>query len=292
MRVVSLVPAATEIVAALGAAQRMVAISHECDYPPSLSGLPRVTTTPIDPSATSGAIDAEVRALRAARRPVIAIEADALRRLAPDLIITQALCDVCAVADGEAHRLAAVLNPAPRVLSLGATTLAGIEDDVRAVASALECVSEADRLIAQLRGRLDHVRRRRSPARPRALCIEWLDPLYLAGHWVPELVEAAGGQDVGAAPGSHSPRRTWAEAAGLRPEIVFIVLCGYGVERARRELDAFDSAEATPVLGNARVWLLDANAYTSRPGPRVVEGAELLQAAFHGRTLPGLERWH
>lgn len=292
MRVVSLVPAATEIVAALGAAQRLVAISHECDYPPSLGGLPRVTTTPIDASASSGAIDAQVRAVRAEGRPVIAMEAETLRRLAPDVILTQALCDVCAVADGEAHRLATVLNPEPRVLSLGATTLAGIEDDVRAVASALECASEADRLIAELRRRLDQVRRRRAASRPRVVCIEWLDPLYLAGHWVPELVEAAGGQDVGAAPGSHSARRTWTEVAGLRPEIAFIMLCGFGVERARQEIDGLDFAEAIAALGNAPVWLLDANAYTSRPGPRVVEGAELLQAALHGRELPGLERWH
>lgn len=292
MRVVSLVPAATEIVAALGAAQRLVAISHECDYPPSLGGLPRVTTTPIDASASSGAIDAQVRAVRAEGRPVIAMEAETLRRLAPDVILTQALCDVCAVADGEAHRLATVLNPEPRVLSLGATTLAGIEDDVRAVASALECASEADRLIAELRRRLDQVRRRRAASRPRVVCIEWLDPLYLAGHWVPELVEAAGGQDVGAAPGSHSARRTWTEVAGLRPEIAFIMLCGFRVERARQEIDGLDFAEAIAALGNAPVWLLDANAYTSRPGPRVVEGAELLQAALHGRELPGLERWH
>ena len=291
MRVVTLLPAATEIVAALGGAGHLVGISHECDYPPALMHLPRVTATTVDTEAPGAAIDAEVRRLRETGRPVIAADAEQLRRLAPDLIVTQGVCQVCAVADGEVRRLADALAPVPVVLSLQAATLAGIFEDIRAVARAIDLDPEADELVAGLESRLARLRARRPDGRPRVVCIEWLDPLYLAGHWVPELVAAAGGEDVGAARGSHSARREWGALAALRPDVVAIMLCGFGVERARRELAAVTDRAARAVLGAGPVWVLDGNAYTSRPGPRVVDGAERLAAMLHGREAPGLARW-
>jgi iron complex transport system substrate-binding protein len=291
MRVITLLPAATETVMALGGANQLVGVSHECDYPPAVSHLPRLTTSPIDFSAPCGAIDADVRRLREAGRPVIAVDAHAVARLAPDLLITQGLCEVCAVADGEIHRLASVLHPAPAVLSLSARTLSGIWDDIRAVAQALDLNSEGDELVAGLQSRLHRLQSRRPGAEPRVICVEWLDPLYLAGHWVPELVEAAGGVDVGARAGSHSTTHGWSSAAALRPDIIIVMLCGFGVPRAREELDALESMEAERLFASATVWILDGNAFTSRPGPRVVDGAERLRAAIEGREMPGLERW-
>ena len=292
MRVVTLLPAATEIVAALGGAGHLVGISPECDYPPAVTHLPRVTATPVDPTIPSAAIDAEVRRLREAGRPVIAVDAATLRRLAPDLVITQGLCEVCAVGDGEVHRLAAALSPPPRVLSLAARTLAGILHDIRTVAEALDLAPEGDELVAGLRCRLQRLGRSRPSGRPRVLCVEWLDPLYLAGHWVPELVEAAGGIAVGAAPGSHSLRREWAEAAALGPERILIMLCGLGVDRARAELERVSDDAARRLLDAVPGWIMDGNAYTSRAGPRVVDGAERIRAMLDGRELPGLGRRH
>jgi iron complex transport system substrate-binding protein len=291
MRVVTLLPAATEMVMALGGAGTLVGISHECDYPPVVRRLPRLTTSPINTSAPGATIDAEVRRLRAAGSPVIAVDARALTRLAPDLLITQGLCEVCAVSDGEIHRLARVVQPAPAVLSLSARNLQGIWDDIRAVARALDLQSEADELIAGLGSRLRRLRAGAPANPPRVVCIEWLDPLYLAGHWVPELVAAAGGVDVGAEAGSHSAPRQWTALAALRPEMIVVMLCGFDVARAREELADVDLPEARSALANAPVWVLDGNAFTSRPGPRVVDGAERLQAAMHGREMPGMERW-
>lgn len=291
-RVVTLLPAATEIVAALGAIGSLVGISHECDYPPAARGLPRLTTTPIDPEAPASRIDAEVRHLGAEGRAVIAVDGKALRALAPDLVVTQGLCEVCAVADGEVHRLARLMDPPPAVLTLSATTLAGISLDIRRVGEALDRSAEAEELVRGLERRLARLGRAPLPSRPRrVLCIEWLEPLYFAGHWVPELVAAAGGRDVGAAPGAYSARREWSDLAAARPDLVLVALCGFGIERARRDLDALAHAEARRALQQAEVWLLDGNAYTSRPGPRVVDGAERIRAALEGRELPGLSRW-
>lgn len=291
MRVVSLLPGATEIVAALGGAGHLVGISHECDHPASVQHLPRVTSTPLDPALPSGAIDAEVRRLREADRAVIAVEAAVLRELAPDLLITQDLCEVCAVADGAVHRVATALDPAPRVLALAGRTVDGVMDDIRSVARALGLADEGDELTAGLRSRLARLRRT-APARPpRVLCIEWLEPLYLAGHWVPELVAAAGGTDIGAKPGAHSAVAEWSAAEALRPDLIVVMLCGFGVERARAELNGLQEPDALRLLGSAPVWLLDGNAYTSRPGPRIVDGAACLQAAMAGVERRGLARW-
>lgn len=291
MRVVTLLPGATEIVAALGARSLLAGVSHECDYPAWVRELPRLTSTPLDPSLPSGAIDAEVRRLRETGRPVIQVEAEALGRLNPDLIITQDLCEVCAVADGVVHRLADVMPRPPAILSLTGRTVAGVLEDIRRVARALERPADGESLAAELRGRLDRL----APqvrTRARLVCIEWLEPLYLAGHWVPDLVAAAGGIDVGAQPGAHSARSSWHAVAALEPELAVVMLCGFDVARARRELERLESDEAASLLGSLPVWVLDGNAYSSRPGPRLVDGAERIRAAIRGDELPGLERWH
>jgi iron complex transport system substrate-binding protein len=290
-RVVTLLPAATEIVATLDPSL-LVGISHECDYPDSIQELPRVTATPIDIAAPSGIIDAEVRSLRQSGRPVIAVDAAEIRRLAPDIIITQSLCDVCAVSDGEVYRLASVLDPAPLVVSLGARDLNGIWQDIRLVGGALALRAEAEELVLGLQRRLEELRRLPGlQPRPRVLSIEWLHPLYLAGHWVPELVAAAGGADIGALPGSHSVLRRWEEIAPIEPNCLVVMLCGFGIERARAELERLEDPAGSTLIHRIPTWILDGNAYTSRPGPRVVEGAIRIHSALMGEPLPGIERW-
>ncbi|MEP7227170.1 MAG: cobalamin-binding protein [Gemmatimonadales bacterium] len=291
MRVVTLLPAATEIVAALGGAGYLVGISHECDYPASVQGLPRVTATPVDIAAPGAVIDAEICRLRDGGRPVIGISADLLGQLAPDLVITQGLCEVCAVADGEVHRLTAAMQPSPQVLSLEARDLGGIWADIRRVGEALDLDDEAEELVVGLQSRVARLRAATPPDPPRVLCIEWLDPLYLAGHWVPELVALAGGHDVGAQAGSHSARREWGELSGLEPDHVVVMLCGFGVERARTELRSLQHFEALELLRRVPVSIIDGNAYTSRPGPRVVDGAQRIKSALAGRASRDVERW-
>lgn len=293
MRVVSLVPAATEIVCAIGARDHLVAISHECDWPPEVAQLPRVTTTPIDVSQSGAAIDAEVRAAREAGHPVIAVDAEAIRALRPDVLLTQGLCEVCAVADGEVRRVAELIDPEPRMISLGGRDLAGIWRDVRAVGELLALDPAAQALVRRLRTRLVLLESATPPLaeRRRVAVVEWLDPVFLGGHWVPELVRAAGGAYVGAAPGEHSRETTWGQVAELEPAIVVIALCGFGIDRAARELEQVTDPAALALLSRVPVWVLDGNAYTTRPGPRIVDGAERLRAMILDHQVPGMMRW-
>jgi iron complex transport system substrate-binding protein len=250
-----------------------------------------VTSTPLDASLPGAAIDAEVRRLHREGRAVIAVDADTLARLAPDLLITQDLCEVCAVADGAVYRLADAMPRPPRVHSLGGRTVTGVLEDIRRVAEALDLGDEGEELAAGLGHRLHRLRRSAPGRRPRLACVEWLEPVYLAGHWVPDLVAAAGGDDVGACSGAHSSVSGWEAVAALRPDMIIVMLCGFGLERSRSELDRLDDPAAARVLGSVPVWLLDGNAYTSRPGPRIVDGAELLQSAMAGVERRGIERW-
>lgn len=293
-RVVSLLPAGTEIVAALGAAGWLVGISHECDYPPAVLELPRVTATPIDPGWPGGKIDQAVRELSRLGRPLVAVNADQIRRLAPDLIISQSLCEVCAVANGEVHRLVNVLSPAPRVVSLTAGDLAGIWQDIQALGDALDLRDEALELNLGLQSRVRRLARSslNSTAQPRVLTIEWLDPPFTAGHWVPELIQIAGGRDAAAQPGQHSRQLTWEEAARLRPDVVVVMLCGFGVERSLKELEELADEAAIRLLGSLPVWVIDGNAYTSRAGPRVVDGASLIHLALGNGEADGIIRYH
>jgi len=293
-RIASLVPAATEIVAALGAEDLLVGISHECDYPASITSLPRLTASPVDSALASGAIDAQVRALHAAGRPVIAVDAEQLEAARPDLILTQDLCDVCAVIDGDVRSLAELMTPPPRLLSLTARTLPGIFADIDAVGAAIGRARDARALNDSLQARLRALSQGPARARTRVVVVEWLEPLYLAGHWVPEMVSASGGSDVGASPGEHSRARSWQDIEALDPELIVVALCGFGLPRAVAEWEAFraggtDEAAAARRLERP-VVAIDGNAFTSRPGPRVVDGAELLHQALAGRQAAGLAR--
>ena len=281
-RVVSLLPAATEIVAALGATDRLVGVSHECDYPPAVRALPRVTRTSLDASRPSGAIDRAMAHAKASGVSPIEIDRDALRRLAPDLILGQSVCEVCAIGERELAAALAALQRRPEVVTLHAHTLDGVFADIRRVGAALELADEAEELVDGLRYRLRRVAASYAavPLRPRVLIVEWLDPPYVAGHWVPELVTAAGGQDVGAAPGEPSRPRSWRELVALAPDVVVVAPCGFDVARAQREYAAVIDRDAR-VLFHRRVEFLDGSAYTSRPGPRLVDAAALLARLIH-----------
>jgi iron complex transport system substrate-binding protein len=277
VRVVSLVPAATEIVWALGAGDALVAVSHACDYPPAVRSLPRVTRTSVDPAAPAREIDARVAAARAAGEAPVTVDAELLRRLAPDVVIGQAVCDVCAVTGDDIVR-----QPGLRtVVTLHAHSLAGVWDDVRRVGDALDLAPDADELVLGLRYRLTRLAARTARARrPRVVVLEWLDPPYVAGHWVPELVAAAGGSDVGSAPAARSTARSWTALRALAPDVVVVALCGFDEPRAVAELAAVRDPDALALLHGRR--LLDGNAYTSRPGPRLVDGAERLAELIGG----------
>ncbi len=290
-RIVSLLPGATEIVAALGAGDRLVGVSHECDYPAWVRDLPRVTWTPIDTEASSGAIDEQIRAAIAAGQPAIVLDAGILATLRPDLILTQSLCQVCAVADGSVFQLAELLTPAPAVLALTGRTLAGVHADMIAIARTLDLEHAGEELVAELAARFAALRARAARhERPRVLCVEWLEPPFVAGHWVPELVDAAGGVDVAAAAGSHSRVVTWDELDRTPADVVIVMLCGFDLRRARVEVAMCEGLHRFADRG-LPIWLLDGNAYTSRPGPRLIEGAECIAAALKGALRPGLEPW-
>ena len=287
MRVVSLLPAATEIVTALGAIGRLVGVSHECDFPPSVRSLPRVTVAAIDPALPSGAIDRAVADAKRAGGSPISVDLKLLAHLRPDVLIGQSVCEVCAVGEGELTRVVAALMPTPWVVTLHAHTLEGVFQDIGKIGEALELRDEAEELVDGLRYRMRRVRdRSRGPGslgaqqaaplrRPRVLVLEWLDPPYVAGHWVPELVTLAGGEDVGGTAGERSRVRPWTELAALAPDLVIVALCGFDVERARLELANVTDSDAASLLGR-RTEVIDGNAYTSRPGPRLVEAAEIL----------------
>jgi iron complex transport system substrate-binding protein len=196
------------------------------------------------------------------------------------------------VSDGEVYRLAATLDRAPQIVSLTAETVDGIWTDIRTVGRALAMKDEAEELVLGLESRLEAIRKSaRSAARPRVLCIEWLDPVYLAGHWVPELVAAAGGEDVGAKAGSHSTRRSWPELVELHPDYLLVMLCGFGIARARAELDRLEDPRGLELLHRVPTWIIDGNAFTSRPGPRVVDGAARIQSILMNKPMAGVERW-
>jgi iron complex transport system substrate-binding protein len=278
-RVVSLLPAGTEIVAALGALDALVGISHECDHPPAVGGLPRVTASAVDPRASSRAIDAAVRTLSRAGRPVLTLDADDLRRLAPTLILTQSLCEVCAVSEGDVRAIADVLSPPPRVLPLVGTTLDGVWADISAVGAALGRDAAAAALLSSITARLRTVHETLKVARaprPRVAVLEWLGPLFTAGHWTPELVRRAGGIDVLAEPGSHSATVSVERVRDADPEVLLFAPCGFDAARAEREARALLAEPEWSWARGRRAWALDGNALTSRPGPRLADAVEVM----------------
>ena len=280
-RIISLLPASTEIVAALGALEELVAVSHECDYPASVAALPRVTTSAVDRDASSTSIDASVRALAASGQPVFALDAAELVRLAPTHILTQSLCDVCAVSDGDVRDIARVLDPAPRIVTLGATTLDGVWRDIAAIGDAIGRSAEAAALLESIASRLRTVHETLEAARaprPRVAVIEWLDPLFVAGHWTPGLVKRAGGIDVLAEAGAHSVQADVARVRDAAPDLLLFAPCGFDVDRSAREAQALLGTDAWAWAREIHAWAIDGNALTSRPGPRLADAVEVIAA--------------
>jgi iron complex transport system substrate-binding protein len=270
------------MVAAMGGIAQLVGVSHECDWPEAVTSLPKVTMTPIDGRQTSAEIHRAVQHAVAEGRSVIGIDAAVLRALRPDVIITQQLCDVCAVADGEATQLARVMDPPPEVVVLSGSTLAGVWNDMRRIGMAIDREAEANVVARKLEDDVAGIAAHANSTRTGVVAIEWLEPLFLAGHWVPEMIAAAGGRDLGAAAGSHSTIRQWDDVMALDPELVFVILCGFDAARGHHELEQMNDERVRDWLKARRVVVLDGNAYTSRPGPRLVEGIRQMAEAMRG----------
>ncbi len=277
MRVAALLPAATDIVISLGAGDQLVAVTHACVLPQALAGVPRVTRSRVA-GATPVAVDASVSDLASAGAPMFDIDEARLAGQHPDVILTQAVCEVCAVREADARAVAARLQPPARVTALGASTVEGILTDILTVAQALDVPDEGEELVLGLRSRMTAVHRRLKATqapRPRVLVLEWTDPPFNAGHWVPDMVRRAGGQEVLGKAGEISRRISIAEIQQANPEVVVIAPCGYSMEDALREVAPWPSSPSTPV------WVIDANRLTSSPGPGVVRGIEVLAGILH-----------
>jgi iron complex transport system substrate-binding protein len=280
MRIASLVPSATEALFALGLGDRVVAVTHECDHPEQALGLPRLTRSVIRPGLEPGEIDARVREITGRGEALYELDEDALARLAPDLIVTQALCAVCAVSYDDVRAVAARLGSRPAVISLDPKTLREVLDDLVRLARATGDVRPGEALRAGLQARLERVREAVAGAtRPRVVALEWLDPPYAGGHWVPEMIELAGGESVAGEPGRDSRVVPWEELAGARPEVAVAMPCGLYVEEAAEQ--ALGRRDRLESLGARRLYAVDAAASFSRPGPRLVEGVELLGHLLH-----------
>jgi iron complex transport system substrate-binding protein len=280
--------ATTEIAAALGLMDQVVGVSHECNFPHEVNQRPRVTRCPIHENAglTSREVDAWVRRTLRESGTIYAIDESLLRQLRPDVILTQKLCDVCAVGYGTVARLAETLPGPPQVVNLEPSSLADIFDNIRRVAEMCGVHERADELIAQLAGRIEAVRRRvnRIGNRPRCFLMEWVDPPFCSGHWGLELVEIAGGHDPLGREHQPSVQIDWREVLDARPEIVVLALCGYDVDRARRDyelLRSFPKFDSLPAVGRGEIYLVDASAYFARPGQRIADSVEILAGILH-----------
>jgi iron complex transport system substrate-binding protein len=280
MRIVSLVPHATELLFALGLGPEVVAVTHECDYPPAATALDQVTRDVLPAGLTAAEIDAAVRERTLRGEAIYELDGDALAALEPDLIVTQALCPVCAVSYAEVAELAKGMPSCPQVISLDPHTLGETLEDVHTLAEATDHRERGAELAGDLTARIDRTKRAvKDRPRRRVAAIEWLDPVYIAGHWTPELVELAGGEDVLGSPGAPSVTVSWEALAATRPEVVVAMPCGYDAARAHAEALAYSSELAA--LGAQRVVAVDASAYFSRPGPRLIDGLELLAHILH-----------
>lgn len=291
MRIASLLPSATEILYALGLGDQVVGVSHECDYPAEALAKPRLTASLIDSGDLGSAeIDGAVSAAYADGRETYRVEIDLLERLQPDLLVTQDLCVVCAVGGTTVRQAAARLSRPPRILSLEPHSVADVLTCIEEVADATSVAGQGERLVADLQRRLDAVRTAtRGIERPRVLCLEWLDPPWIAGHWMPEIVDLAGGLDPLGTAGQPSRRASWDEIADPRPEVVILMPCGFGVERTLSEIDVLREVpqlSETPAFADDRVYAVDGSAYYNRAGPRIVDGVDLLAAILHPELFP------
>lgn len=290
-RIVSLLASGTEIVCALGLSDRLVGISHECDYPPAALDRPRVSRPRFDPSGLgSGEIDRAVRRVMQEHGSVYAVDAGRLADLGPDLVLAQAVCEVCAVPTASAEEAVAGLADAPRVLSLDAHDLDGIFRTILEVGEAAGVLERARTHVERLRARVEAVKGRvAGRLRPRVLALEWLDPPFVPGHWVPEMVEAAGGVNLAGEKGARSAEVRWADLEGRGPDVLVVLPCGLGLEAARVEADRHAErlhTVAPRAVESGRSYVVDGSSYFNRSGPRVVDGIEILAALLHPDRFP------
>jgi iron complex transport system substrate-binding protein len=285
MRIVSLVPHATELLFALGLGDDVVAVTHECDFPEQVLALPHVTRDVLPAGLSAAEIDAAVRERTEQGKAIYELDERRLGELEPDLIVTQELCAVCAVSYDDVVKVAERIPTTPRVISLDPKTLGEAMGDIRTIAQATGVRDAALDLVTRQRARIDAVRRAVKDADPVAVAaIEWLDPVFVAGHWTPQIIELAGGADVLGFAGEHSEQSTWETVAAARPEVVVVMPCGYDAERSREE--ALRYADELRGIGAKRIVAVDASAYFSRPGPRLVDGLELMGHILHPDLVP------
>ncbi len=289
MRVASLLPSATEMVHFAGAGETLVGVTHECDYPPGVQNLPKLTSSKIDNSMTSAEIDAAIGRYLTDTGSIYTLDADLLAELSPDLILTQGLCEVCAVSMNLVEEAASSLKSRPEILSLNPASLDDVLEDAAKIGDALGRGEETREKIATLKERLARVEEAVAGLpRPRVGCIEWLDPPFSAGHWVPEMARLAGGEELFSRPGEPSARLTWHDTFEAAPEVLVLMPCGFGIERTiveARALPGVPGWDELPAVKNGRVWAVDANSYFSRPAPRLVEGVEILTHILHPGAL-------
>jgi iron complex transport system substrate-binding protein len=284
VRIASLVPSATELLFALGLGERVVAVTHECDYPPGVEQLPHLTSSVIPAGLPASEVDSAVRERTSRGEALYELDEEELRELDVDLIVTQAVCEVCAVAFDDVRALAEQLPTRPPVISLDPSTLGEVLADMPRLADAAGTREAGEQLAQRAADRIAAVERAVDGApRPRVAALEWLDPVYVGGHWVPQMIELAGGEDPLGLPGEKSRTAGWEEIAAASPDLVVSMPCGYYAEQAAAE--TMRRQERLAALG-ARVVAVDAAAYFSRPGPRLVDGVELLGHLLHPERVP------
>ena len=295
VNVVTLLPSATELVCAVGGRDLLVGRSHECDHPAGVESLPALTSSRVNVDLPSGGIDGDVRRLLQEALAVYQVDVAGLERVAPDVIVTQDLCDVCAVSLHDVEAAIAELGSGAQVVSLAPTTLGDVWRDLETVGAAIGRTDEAREVRASLEARVEAVRARRPAARPAVLTLEWLDPVMVGGTWMPELVEAAGGAPLVTSPGEHAPTLDDEALAALAPDVVLVKPCGFDLARSRTELPALREGLdrwGWPAWRAGRVWLADGNAFFNRPGPRLVESLEILAACVHPEEYGDLAAQH
>jgi iron complex transport system substrate-binding protein len=285
MRIVSLVPSATEMLFALGLGGDLVAVTHECDYPPEALKLPRVTRDLLPSGLSAAEIDAAVKERTLNGESIYALDEDVLHELQPELIVTQALCTVCAVSYDDVRAVAEEIDSQPLVISLDPHTIGEVLGDARTIAQATDAKDAAVDLIRESSARIDSIRLAvRNARRPRVVALEWLDPPYVAGHWTPQMIDYAGGDDAMGFAGEHSQQTTWDEVTAMQPDILLVIPCGFDAEIAHREAEMH--LDQLAAVGAGQVVALDAAAYFSRPGPRLIDGLELLASVLHPELVP------
>ena len=289
MRICSLLPGATEIAYALGLGEQIVGVTHECDYPPDAQQKPVMVHSAVDAQRMSGSeIDRMVGELLAAGKGLYHIDAAALLAANPDVILTQGLCEVCALDYNEVVKAAARLPRQPNIVSLNPHSLSDLLDDILRVGQATERIAAATSLAADLRQRIDSLGHSEPDNRPRVVCLEWFEPLYTAGHWVPEMVALAGGFDVLGQPGEPSAKIEWRQVIEARPEVILLMPCGFDVRRTVKEstpLRSLPGWEQIPAVRSGNVYAMNGSAYFSRPGPRLVNGLEILARIIHPESV-------